>query len=99
VDAAVDFAEESPFPAAGSLYDDVYVLGERAAGREHGWYSVRTVEHGAGDGGAPGPNSTGEIPQQITSALQAGEDALQVSEAAAHAGDGARERAGDGGGG
>jgi pyruvate dehydrogenase E1 component alpha subunit len=36
VDAAVAFAEASPFPAAESLYDDVYVLTDQV----HGWYSM-----------------------------------------------------------
>ena len=34
VDAAVEFAESSPDPAPGSLYDDVYVLGDQVKG----WY-------------------------------------------------------------
>ncbi len=74
VDEAVAFAERSPFPSPESLYDDVYVLGNQV----HGWYSVRTSEPQDGDGTPPAaePASTGEIPQQITSALQAGEDAL-----------------------
>jgi pyruvate dehydrogenase E1 component alpha subunit len=38
VDAAVAFAEASPFPSPESLYDDVYVLGDQV----RGWYSVRT---------------------------------------------------------
>jgi pyruvate dehydrogenase E1 component alpha subunit len=33
IDAAVQFAEESPFPAAESLYDDVYVLDRQVKGR------------------------------------------------------------------
>jgi pyruvate dehydrogenase E1 component alpha subunit len=33
VDAAVEFAEASPFPPAESLYDDVYVLDRQARGR------------------------------------------------------------------
>jgi pyruvate dehydrogenase E1 component alpha subunit len=40
VDAAVQFAEASPFPAPESLYDDVYVLGDASSG----WYSVRTTD-------------------------------------------------------
>src|SRR6201994_5007593 len=40
VDAAVEFAEASPFPAPESLYDDVYVLGEGS----RGWYSLRTTD-------------------------------------------------------
>jgi pyruvate dehydrogenase E1 component alpha subunit len=75
VDEAVVFAEASPFPPPESLYDDVYVLGDQV----HGWYSVRTFQprYGAASPQANGPGaaSTGEIPQQITSALQAGEDA------------------------
>ncbi len=39
VDAAVEFAEASPFPAAESLYDDVYVLDDEVRGS----YSVRTT--------------------------------------------------------
>ncbi|HVR06125.1 MAG TPA: pyruvate dehydrogenase (acetyl-transferring) E1 component subunit alpha [Solirubrobacteraceae bacterium] len=39
VDAAVAFAEDSPFPAPDSLYNDVYVLGDQV----QGWYSVRTT--------------------------------------------------------
>jgi pyruvate dehydrogenase E1 component alpha subunit len=77
VDEAVAFAEDSPFPAPESLYDDVYVLGEQV----HGWYSVRTSQPPPGTAGdsphadGPGTDGAGEIPQQITSALQAGEDA------------------------
>jgi pyruvate dehydrogenase E1 component alpha subunit len=36
VDAAVTFADASPFPEASSLYDDVYVLGDQV----QGWYSI-----------------------------------------------------------
>jgi len=36
VEAAVSFADASPFPSADSLYDDVYVLGDQV----QGWYSV-----------------------------------------------------------
>jgi pyruvate dehydrogenase E1 component alpha subunit len=35
VAAAVEFAEESPFPAAESLYEDAYVLDRQAQGRYH----------------------------------------------------------------
>jgi pyruvate dehydrogenase E1 component subunit alpha len=42
VDDAVAFADKSEFPAAESLYEDVYVLG----GQVKGWYSVD--ERGAG---------------------------------------------------
>ncbi|HYM55743.1 MAG TPA: pyruvate dehydrogenase (acetyl-transferring) E1 component subunit alpha [Solirubrobacteraceae bacterium] len=40
VDAAVAFAEASPFPAPESLYDDVYVLDQEV----RGWYSVETTD-------------------------------------------------------
>jgi pyruvate dehydrogenase E1 component alpha subunit len=40
VDAAVEFAEASPYPAPESLYDDVYVLDPSSSG----WYSVRTSD-------------------------------------------------------
>lgn len=36
IDAAVEFADQSPFPSPESLYDDVYVLGDQVKG----WYSV-----------------------------------------------------------
>jgi pyruvate dehydrogenase E1 component alpha subunit len=36
IDAAVEFAENSPFPPPESLYDDVYVLGDQV----QGWYSI-----------------------------------------------------------
>jgi len=78
VDAAVAFAEASPFPAPESLYDDVYVLDQQA----RGWYSAETAaerasrraeigQHGAG---ADGEAADDEIPQQLTHALAAGED-------------------------
>jgi len=35
VDAAVAFAEASPFPKPESLYEDVYALGEQARGAYH----------------------------------------------------------------
>jgi pyruvate dehydrogenase E1 component alpha subunit len=70
VDAAVAFAEASPFPSPESLYDDVYVLGDQI----QGWYSVRTSEPRDGEP-QPGPTRTDEISQQITTALQAGEEA------------------------
>jgi pyruvate dehydrogenase E1 component alpha subunit len=71
IDGAVAFAEASPFPTAESLYDDVYVLDRETPG----WYSVRTTDPEASAPVPPGTNSTGEIPRQMTSALQIGEDA------------------------
>jgi pyruvate dehydrogenase E1 component alpha subunit len=80
VDAAVAFAESSPFPAPESLYDDVYVL-DRGS---HGWYSVAPAAEPAGAEPASGtgdhrgdgaqPSANDEIPQQLTQALAAGED-------------------------
>ncbi len=78
VDAAVAFADASPFPAPESLYDDVYVLEPSASG----WYSVRTTDpaesaredRAARDGAASDADSS-EIPQQMTDALLHGEDA------------------------
>jgi pyruvate dehydrogenase E1 component alpha subunit len=72
VDAAVTFADDSPFPPAESLYDDVYVLGERS----RGWYSVETTEERAAGGEDDDSEhaANDEISQQLTSALAAGED-------------------------
>ncbi len=72
VDRAVEFADASPFPAPDSLYDDVYVLD----GQVKGWYSTSTTPAlGEGDGAGPEPARNDEIPQQLTEALAAGEDA------------------------
>src|SRR5262245_8757893 len=84
IDEAVAFADDSPPPAPESLYDDVYVLG----GQVHGWYSVDERSAGVHKGederalakdGARTPEtdgraSTGEIPQQMTAAVEAQED-------------------------
>jgi pyruvate dehydrogenase E1 component alpha subunit len=75
VDAAVEFAEASPFPAPDSLYDDVYVLDPNV----RGWYSQPHEQPGPGAAGASGtdagePAANDEIPQQLTQALAAGED-------------------------
>jgi pyruvate dehydrogenase E1 component alpha subunit len=72
VDAAVEFAEASPFPEPESLYDDIYVLGDTS----RGWYSVETTDDRAAGpaGGEDTEASNDEIPQQLTSALAAGED-------------------------
>jgi len=73
VDAAVEFADASPFPQPDALFEDAYVLGDSA----HGWYSVETTEERAA--GAPGgrdavESANDEIPQQLTTALAAGEE-------------------------
>ncbi len=78
VDAAVAFAEASPFPAPESLYDDVYVLDDDV----RGWYSAASASDRTQLGvAAAAAEATGvpaaanhEIPQQLTEALAAGED-------------------------
>jgi hypothetical protein len=85
VDDAVAFADDSAMPPPESLYDDVYVLG----GQVHGWYSVDERSAGVHKGederelagnAAARSNSdgrsgaTGEVPQQMTAAVEAGED-------------------------
>jgi TPP-dependent pyruvate/acetoin dehydrogenase alpha subunit len=78
VDAAVEFADASPFPTPESLYDNVYVLDREV----RGWYSVQTtdVADGASPDDAP-PAANDEIPQQLTHALAAGEDARESAAA------------------
>ena len=77
VDAAVEFADSSPFPAPESLHDNVYTLGEQV----HGWYTLDTGT--APNGGArsraqdPEQAANDEIPQQLTEALAAAEDSYQ----------------------
>jgi len=90
VDAAVEFADNSPFPAPESLYDDVYVLDRQS----QGWYSLQTAAAtasdntpGAGGGGhqkngAAESSANDEIPQQLTQALAAGEDRERPQERA-----------------
>jgi pyruvate dehydrogenase E1 component alpha subunit len=76
VDAAVEFAEASPFPGPETLYDDVYVLGDGSSG----WYSVRTTDPEDAGGGAPSSGELShadghdEIPRQMSDALAHGED-------------------------
>jgi pyruvate dehydrogenase E1 component alpha subunit len=72
IDRAVEFADASPFPTPDSLYDDVYVLDEQVRGR----YSFATTEPREAGSGTPSETSeTGEIPQQITVALETSDDA------------------------
>jgi pyruvate dehydrogenase E1 component alpha subunit len=74
VDAAVEFADASPFPEPGELFDDIYVLGDSS----RGWYSVETTEEREAGASGRGVDHEGaandEIPQQLTSALAAGEE-------------------------
>jgi pyruvate dehydrogenase E1 component alpha subunit len=87
VDAAVEYAEASPFPAAESLYDDVYVLPRSGTGEleVRGWYSMQTTDSAPTElalssppAGVPAAND--EIPQQLTDALAAGEDGHEAPE-------------------
>jgi pyruvate dehydrogenase E1 component alpha subunit len=80
VDAAVAFADASPFPAPESLYDDVYVLDQAVRGSY--WAGTAdsrsqlgevAMEMSDADGGQA-LASNDEIPQQLTEALAAGED-------------------------
>jgi TPP-dependent pyruvate/acetoin dehydrogenase alpha subunit len=72
IDAAVAFADASAEPAPESLYDNVYVLG----GQVHGWWSVDTTHPEAGPPTHPeDSDSTGAVPQQMTAALEAAEEA------------------------
>jgi pyruvate dehydrogenase E1 component alpha subunit len=66
VDAAVAFAEESPFPTPESLYDNVYVLG----GQVRGWYSIDTTHPADGPPVEVTASETGEVPQAMTAAVQ-----------------------------
>jgi hypothetical protein len=43
IDAAVEFADASPFPDLDSLYDDIYVYGEQV----QGWHTVDERSPGA----------------------------------------------------
>ncbi len=73
VDAAVAFAEESPFPQPASLYDDVYALGEQV----HGLYSFDTSSARERSAAASTPteaSANDEIPQQLTVALAAADE-------------------------
>jgi pyruvate dehydrogenase E1 component alpha subunit len=65
VDAAVAFAESSPFPAPESLYDDVYVLDQES----HGSYSVKTTPLQERSTESMHADGADEIQQQINDAL------------------------------
>ncbi len=70
VDASVAFADASPLPSPDSLYDDVYVLGDQV----RGWYSVDTTHPEGGAPVQPPAASHGEIPQELTRALEASDE-------------------------
>jgi pyruvate dehydrogenase E1 component alpha subunit len=73
VDAAVEFAEASPFPTSESLYEDIYVLDQRSRGD----YSARTAgaHEPQPEPDAARTSSTDEVTRQLSSALELGEDA------------------------
>jgi pyruvate dehydrogenase E1 component alpha subunit len=77
VDAAVAFADASPFPPPESLYDDVYVLDPEV----RGWYSGESAEDRASRASAElGDTSSSDesgIPEQLTRALAARDDVLE----------------------
>jgi pyruvate dehydrogenase E1 component alpha subunit len=89
VDAAVDFADASPYPPAESLYDDVYVLPRSGTGEleVRGWYSMQTTDAGAvvhpqsAASTEATTSANDEIPQQLTNALAAGEDGRESAAA------------------
>jgi len=63
IDAAVEFAESSPFPDLASLYDDIYVMGDQVA---ESWYSVdqRSPEPHRGER----EREAGDVAQQLAKA-------------------------------
>jgi pyruvate dehydrogenase E1 component subunit alpha len=71
VDAAVAFADASPFPAPESLYDDIYVLEDSSRGS----YSLdtRSEPDAPAQPDSDESSENGEIPQQLTDAIAAGE--------------------------
>jgi hypothetical protein len=89
VDEATSFADSSPQPAPESLYDDIYVMGgqvrgwysvdERSAGVHRG-EDERALAENDGAGGDPaagdsdGRAANGEIPQQMSAAVEAAEE-------------------------
>jgi pyruvate dehydrogenase E1 component alpha subunit len=87
VDEAVAFADESAMPSPESLYDDVYVLGgqvhgwysvdERSAGVHKGEdeRALAKASPPTRTSNSDGTTSeTGDVPQQITAAVEAAED-------------------------
>jgi pyruvate dehydrogenase E1 component alpha subunit len=82
VDAAVAFADASPFPTPESLYENVYVLG----GQVKGWYSVD--ERGAGV-------HRGEDELQMGAGERAGAEVYAEAAEEASQGDGATSPADD----
>ena len=82
VDAAVAFADASPFPAPDSLYDDVYVL----EGEVRGWYSGESAEDRESRASAERSDTASAddsgVPEQLTRALAARDDVVEGTGAA-----------------
>jgi hypothetical protein len=88
IDEAVEFADNSPFPDLDSLYDDIYVYGEqvrgwysvdeRSAGVHKGEDERELAEQHVSSNADGNSNSsaseTGAVAQQMTAAVEAGED-------------------------
>jgi pyruvate dehydrogenase E1 component alpha subunit len=81
VDEAVAFADDSPFPAPESLYDDVYVLGDQV----RGWYSVDErspgVHRGEDERDRPVDPSVREEYDQHAAGPHTGQEARPTDEA------------------
>jgi hypothetical protein len=69
VDEAVEFADASPFPDLGSLYDDIYVIGEQV---RPSWYStdVRSPDTHRGEQ----EREAGDVARELAEAGAAHED-------------------------
>jgi pyruvate dehydrogenase E1 component alpha subunit len=69
VDAAVEFADNSPFPDLASLYDDIYVIGEQV---RDPWYSTDTRSPGTHRGEQE--REAGDVARELAEAGAAHED-------------------------
>jgi pyruvate dehydrogenase E1 component alpha subunit len=78
VDAAVEFAEESPLPDLASLYDDVYVIGEQV---RDPWYSTDSRSPGTHRGEQE--RDAGDVARVLAEAGAAHEDETEPETRAA----------------
>ncbi len=69
VDAAVDFADKSPFPDLDSLYDDIYVIGEQV---RDPWYSTDVRSPGTHRGETE--REAGDVARELAEAGAAHDD-------------------------
>jgi pyruvate dehydrogenase E1 component alpha subunit len=85
VDAAVAFADASPFPPPESLYDDVYVLGDQV----QGWYAIDERSPGVHRGEDEREMATGpvEAAEYERAASGPGGDEIKPADAAQRRGD------------